>query len=486
MSINDSKLLRIISTFSQKDWKEFSYYLKSPYFVRGRDYTNLYQYIYKAYKSNARIDSKIFSNIISKIILNENIDKSSLQSRLYELTTLAVNFLKQKLSEKNELERNYYILRHFSDYLLFKDFDAAYNINFDDITTSELTIEERQIISNILPYKISRELLHKRYNTAFDLFHKRSLLEISRILESVCYEGIESYKLKSMNAEQGFNPINEIINNIDLQKIMKDIIKTNSPVFSRLILYYYLYEIIVNDKGKEYLGKLESLYFNPNSNHASDLKEYFSILIKEYYQLKINQGDDSHIKPLFRMYINELINGKINNRIILHREQIFDNYVATGLKAEEFEFVRNFINDNIDSLPKDKREEVYILSMVRLYFAIKEYKKALNVIENRKKRKIQNGLILRFKMRLFYELSMLEEAFLEVDRIKHFIKNNKIMRSDEKKKTLLFITHYLKLLKLKTSPELKTYDDFIVGLNKSKVMIPSGDWLKLKAEELKR
>ena len=89
------------------------------------------------------------------------------------------------------------------------------------------------------------------------------------------------------------------------------------------------------------------------------------------------------------------------------------------------------------------------------------------------------------ELRLKYELEMTEEALLEVDRIKHYLlRNSKKMNSSEVKRTMNFISYYLRLIKVKNHPEHKGLEDLIVSIEKPKTIIPALDWFREKVKEL--
>ena len=157
-----------------------------------------------------------------------------------------------------------------------------------------------------------------------------------------------------------------------------------------------------------------------------------------------------------------------------------------GLKAGDYSNVKEFIKENLNSLPEEMREYFSTLENARLLVYKNKFKEALNLIENRKEKTIFNYAIIVLKLRVQYELSMTEEALLEVDRIKHFLRRTKSLTENQKKLTSLFISYFIKLLKVKDNPDHKNLEELLVNLNKSKVRIPGIDWLRVKVKELEK
>jgi hypothetical protein len=337
---------------------------------------------------------------------------------------------------------------------------------------------------NIFELKLIKDIEINDFNSANSGLHKFLLFKLANSLCELFYIRIEYYFLEDKKVSFELFPVKKIFRNINLEDFIKIIENFKSPVFTKALIYYYLYEILINDKGNEFFNKLETLLFDKGIKYEEKLRQDILLRIEDYYVIKINNNETKYVKPLFKLYKQNLINGKIAEDIMLHRDQIFDNYVAIGLRAGEYDDVKKYIHLNIDSFPKNIREEVYILAMVRLYSVKNEFRNALNVIESRKRKNIQNGVIIRMELRLKYELEMTEEALLEVDRIKHYLRNTKKISGAEGKRTLLFISYYLKLIKVKNDPEHKGLEDLIIGINKSKVLIPALDWLREKIKEL--
>jgi len=91
----------------------------------------------------------------------------------------------------------------------------------------------------------------------------------------------------------------------------------------------------------------------------------------------------------------------------------------------------------------------------------------------------------RIKLRILYETSDFEEAFLEIDRIKHFIRNNtKKIPVSVRNYSKEFLDIYNILLKLKLNPYQKDIGFFSNSVSKSSTLI-NKDWFVEKIKELK-
>ena len=115
----------------------------------------------------------------------------------------------------------------------------------------------------------------------------------------------------------------------------------------------------------------------------------------------------------------------------------------------------------------------------------KDYEKSLEILSDKK---ISNYIYRldasRIKLRCYYEITDFENAFLEIDRIKHYIKNNtKLIALSVRKYSKQFIDFYNDLLKLKLSPN-KVEIDYFLRNTQNAVNLPFKDWFIEKIKEI--
>ena len=486
MNATNQKLLSILSTFTPDDWKNFGLFIKSPYFVTGRNYNILFDHFYKNYKSIKTIDEISFDKIIYNVFTKKKMSEQTTRNRLTEFTVLTEKFIKQKYFSEDILSEKYYLLKFYSDNSLYKQFDVEYDVEGDKFNPAEISTKDFEKVISILPLKFEKDFKINEFENGISVFHKYSLYQTANLLREFFYTGIQYTKLDTENIRYEFNPLKDILPSLNLVELIKKIEKFNSPIFNTALVYYYLYEIIVNDKGDEFLDKLEILFLGKEDRYEEDIRIEVINDLEYYYVQKFNKGETKHVKALFNIIKRKLINGKFSEVVRLHKEIFFDNYVIVGLKAGDYSNVKEFIKENLNSLPEEMREYFSTLENARLLVYKNKFKEALNLIENRKEKTIFNYAIIVLKLRVQYELSMTEEALLEVDRIKHFLRRTKSLTENQKKLTSLFISYFIKLLKVKDNPDHKNLEELLVNLNKSKVRIPGIDWLRVKVKELEK
>ncbi len=485
MSSINRKIIRILSTFTPDDWKRFGLFIKSPYFVSWRNYSSLYNKFYKHYKLNNTLDDSVLDKIISEVFKKNKLSNQTIRNRLSEFESLAQKYIQQKYFDNDKLGKNYHLLKHYLDCNLYKEFESMFDLDISSIVPSKILQLDFDKSINILSLKVLFGLEKQETESAFTDFYNGSLLKSANFLKEIFYYGIQFSIMKDLNVNFEFNPFKDIIKYSDLKILIGKIEELNSPLYTAALLFYYMYEIIVQGNVDEFLSKFEKL-FNENDKEYEKMFRYdILITLIDFFIGKIVLGESNYEKTVFGLYKKCLENGYIPDTVrIMYRQNFFNNFVIFGLRIGEHEEVKKFISLNIVLLPENIREDEYILAMVRYYAFIKDYSSALSLIEKRKGKK-HNYKILLFKLRVLYELSLYEEAMLEADRIKHYIKKSDTITKNTNANISVFIYFFIKLIYVNSDPNHKKLDDLIVALNKSTKLIPHKAWFNEKIQSLK-
>ena len=84
---------------------------------------------------------------------------------------------------------------------------------------------------------------------------------------------------------------------------------------------------------------------------------------------------------------------------------------------------------------------------------------------------------------IYYELSLMEQAYSLIDTYKHFLAKNKNLSTLFKKNNLDFLNYYIKLIKFKNESEVIDLDRMKKEISARGKLIHKG-WLLRKIEEL--
>ena len=200
---------------------------------------------------------------------------------------------------------------------------------------------------------------------------------------------------------------------------------------------------------------------------------------------KQNKGSKKFQQELFDLYNEKLSQGlysDLQNPIYVLNN--FRDYVYIGLALKKYKWVEDFISKYSKELPAEFRDDEVNLSYAKLYIAYRHFEKSLS---NLKEIRTVNYLLYLdssvFKLCCYYELGKLEEAFLEIDKIRHYLRNHKEIPDVHKEPGLHFVRIYQKLLKANSMPE-KTEAGYLEKEVMRIMSISRKDWLVEKIAEL--
>jgi hypothetical protein len=148
------------------------------------------------------------------------------------------------------------------------------------------------------------------------------------------------------------------------------------------------------------------------------------------------------------------------------------------------EWVVDFINKYSKYLPEASREDEVNLSYSKVGFDSGDFKGSLSYINHIKPTNFLHYFDTSL-LRLcnYYELDMIEEAYSEIDKFRHYIRSHNEIPKIHKLNNSNFIKIYLLLLKAKSDP---AYNESGVLKNelKSFANVSKRPWLNKKIAEL--
>jgi hypothetical protein len=164
----------------------------------------------------------------------------------------------------------------------------------------------------------------------------------------------------------------------------------------------------------------------------------------------------------------------------------FRDYVYIGLAIKKPEWVVDLVNKYYNELPEEFREDEIKLYFAKLDISKNNYEKSLLNLNDIKD---TNYLVYMdsstLKLCCYYELGMYEEAYLELDKLKHYIRNHKEIPKVHYSFNAVFIQIYHKLLKIVTEPHKEKDIGYLEKELYSLGVVTKKEWLLEKILEIK-
>jgi len=481
--MRDIKIIQLLNTFSEEEYIDFINFANSAYFRKGRKYTDILSGL-KEYLSETK-DIKNIPNekFYDKIFRGKKFNNQTLRNRLNELTKIGEKFIIEKeLNNEDNISR-LLLLKGYNKRKLKKQFLIEYK-KINNIVES--TTPKTNTISDTLYQKVLFSKESGNFEEMFSDFNKYIEYVMAYFLERF-FDVTKEYEIEK---NYGVNPTTKIldffISNLNTEKLIKALEEQNNNFHMILILNYYKYKSLANLNDITWFNKLQKLFFvkmNYLDDHTKN--DILNDMISYYFE-KINSGKTEFLVEVFKLYKLKLSLGLLDElEEIRYPSSAFRDYIVVGIRLKQYKWVEMFIKKYSDELPPEIKEEETYMAYARLYFGKREFDKSLEMTNNIQ---TDNPLYFldasRFKLRIFYETVNFEESFLEMDRIKHYIKNNtKKIALPIRKYSKEFLDSYNQLLKFRLSPNKKELDFFMKKIKES-VTLVTKNWFVEKIKEL--
>ena len=478
------RIYNILLTLSRKDWDNIILHIKSTDAISERKYLPLLLELKKFSKSPQEL-TKIPASKIFEEAYKKTYNAQTVFNRQNEFLNLLKKYLENNAYTKNKLFSTNFYFEELLSRNLTSIFPYEYKKKKNIIENSNYDEESFNILSKLILYNTEYISRKNKNKNIFDSYFNHSKVLLADILSSLYRSGQQLQIYNYYNVKQEFDPLLGFIDSIASDEYFEKLESKNEPIFTVPLVRYYIYKCFQCPDCRRYISKVKKIYFANEKQFPEYFKIYIYKMIMTYYNVKINNGELKYFKNLFVLYKKKLKQNLVSDVAELNTNNttIFREYVIVGLKVNQFKWVDMVIKKYSPLLPEIIRSDEYILALVRLHFAKKEYENAIKNIDSTKIRNIIHHTdSIKIKLASFYELKKYEKCYLEIDRVKHYLKNNKKKFPENNfKRFKKFIDIFLRLLNYKTNPFNKDIHNILFEIEKSNFSMK--DWVKEKIEE---
>jgi hypothetical protein len=444
------KFYKFYSSLEKSGRKEFKKFIASPYFNNGRDYSPIINEIEK--KLTRELKTRDFVNSISE---NLKYSQRAVWNRLSELMKLSETYAAFKALEKrddvlNNLVASYYLSG--SQYELFEQKTAANLRNLNkskiglDSTYQFYELFQQQGYFYIFTNKLEpfvqnlndRIIYHSASYIMNHYLHLTELLHQSRLTSTDMIQ-------KGLNFLTDENTENFISILSDEPERLKSLVS----------FHYYIYRAFFNIADDSFYYVAKEMFKRIKDVLNDEYKAMAYQLLTNYCIEKTNKNEPSYYGELFEIY-----NQKLDERIFQDLQvgnfpiNNFRDYIFVALQLGKISWIKDFISKYSYLLPESVRDDEINLSYGIVYYHESDSAKALEYLN-----RVAGDNYIHYtdskyyKLRLYYEKSMYEEAFLEIDNYRQYIRSHKEIPEQFKKNFTAFIREYTKLLKMRTKDD---------------------------------
>lgn len=472
--ISNFTIIKILKKFTLKEISEFDKFINSPFY-------NNHSTVIKLFRELKNYYPEFTDNILTKEFLFEVInpgkkyDDSLFQKYLSRINKLAEEYLGIIESRNDHYKKEIKILYQLSKRDLreiysrkLKEFEKEMELNFkldefyylikhnlsevkyyhksrgNNVTTSNVDILDsyNNLINYFFAFSSSclGQILSDKYSYNYaNLLNSSGIFFDRKEMGGIVSEFLENTPLSDkkrilfLKLIENDLKMNSVENGFEAYKELRKIVIENTDVLSNIFLLYFLKRLNV-------FCIIENA--NGINNMNKDLFENYKLILK---------------KKLF--ILEDVPDLRLNDyRMIL----------SSAFKTNEIEWAENFINESVNLIKEESRENVVNYGYAVLMFHKKNYSGSLDHIAMIKNEMLTITIdIYVLKIKLFYELGFFDTVMSVADTFRHYLTNNKIISRYLKESLSSFLKFLRILISLKKKPSKQKQENLMHELESS-------------------
>lgn len=481
--MNKSSLMTLLRIFNKRQLKEFSDFVRSPFFNKNISVIKLFDYIKSLYPGYDQI--KLEKEYAYKAALGKSeyhpVFMRVLMSKLH---ILAEDYLIHRSLQEDRTGRQNYLIERLS----------ALN---EIVLARKIVGKEIKMLESLIPSKADDYL--KIYQLMYhktNLFSQQfSITRMNRPGENldkdqkylICY-----FLLKILDDYTYYLSLGNIMNykpKLDFLDGITFFLKENKNYLEiPAIKIQYFNAMLMLEKNVKYLNELKSALYNlypvmQKQDVYSTISNILNFCQNSYFltndEFFVNE---KHEINLFALEKNFVTGNEEDTGIGFAR---YYNILISFLEVSKFDEAEKFINEYGTKLPETEQNFWINFSYASLKCYLEDQDSALNYLT--KIKRLRNSMEkLNFKgleLKIFYEARMFEQAETSLDAFMHLIQEEKLLSGLNKEVFRKYCYYYKKLLLLNFGRKSTNPVSLMNELSKTPNVMQK-NWLIKKIKEI--
>ena len=439
--MNNTKLILLLKSLSNSEFKQFMLYCQSPYFNKNITSNHLLKNLERLHPeySESKLKRELFFNLLFQ---NEKYNYLKLRRTFSNLTILLESFLSQKAYEGDVFENKNSLLKKLLEKKKNKIFlqhlkNTERELEHSDNRNSAYYTNEYSLKK--LSYQHSS--IYSNRSLDRDLQGLVDTLDINYLTQKLKYACEMLNRKNILRVEYKFHFIAEILNAVE---------KTDFITIPAINIYYQIIKILLNPADESIYMKAKIIVNNSIKLFPkAELNEIYTLL-QNYCIHLLNSGSGKYLQEAFDNYETML-----GNKIIIEEGTIsnsnFKNIVTIALRLKQFTWTEKFISTYSKILDVEFKKDAVTYNLSRLYYSQKKYKEALRLMQQVDFIDVYYQLDAKtLLLKIYYDTNAEEPMFSLLSSFKIFLKRNKEISEYQYLIYNNFIKYLRRLYKIKT------------------------------------
>lgn len=442
--MKDSRLLKILRSFSPKEMMLFEKFLTSPF---HRSEKNCHSFFIQVKKFYPQFNSGklTYENLYSIMYPGKTYNKQVMWNLGSATEKMARKFLVQQALRKNKFKETSLLLGELKERKLTDNYLIALNELEKELGEEKLDFfyfENSSILegSRIDYYYLVDKVKNMADSKLKD--YEYHLLMYLRLIAG----GVNDMNILERNYNIKFNvniPL-EFIKNTDILKFTGYAKQKNYKYNYLIEIYYHAISMVLIPADPVHFIKMRELFSRHASKFSVNEKRNMIFWLLNYCRQPKRSKEIDYVRVEF-----ELNQFRLKEGLVFYPENqiskgLFNNIKNSALNAGEIKWAEVFVSNYAEKLSPEVRLETVAFASAEIYFQMKEYEKVLKTLSRISFTEQSDKISARILIaQAFYELNEFETLLNYIDSSLHFMNKN-ITLSENRRG---YFKQFFKLLK---------------------------------------
>lgn len=420
--MGNSKLYQLLKTFSKSEFEDLGKFISSPYFNTSPQISRLYKIIVNCYPDfgSPRLNKeRIFKSIYRK----GKFDDKKIRDLYSRMLKLAEEFMAVNEFRKISLLKKRFVLKQLAKKNLEKHFTSIAKelksmLDKEEITDGEYFFSKYSLFKENRSYLEIQKSVGKRGKFFGD---------ITKEIDAFIYYSI--YKIIKYHLT--FQIHSRLIKHDYDYKLRKEILdyleKNPSNDYPVIMIYFHMVLMNINFDDANYYRAIELLEKNLSSIKHEDLKLIYTELYN-YTRIRSAEGSKKFHKENYRI-LKEMVTRGVYPAEGNHlTENALITIFSAALIEKDYEWALVFLNEHIEMLPSESKENALSYCIGILNYRKGKYKEALEKLARVSIDDFYDHIrVKNHEIKIFFELRDFEKVLFTVDSFRHFLSSNELI-----------------------------------------------------------
>lgn len=427
--MQNSKLIRLLRTFSAREWKSFLDFAKSPYFNRNGEVTGLCEWLAAAAPGFDNADRRA---AYAAIFPGQAYDETRLNHLMSFALKLGERFLAFEKLEDDGFTVDYHTLQSLAERGLEKEyrflFEKKHTVLWKEKRRDARFYLENYWLENLEANRLSRSTVRKFNEHVQRTADHLDAFYLAEKLRCTCYMLTSQYVIATPYNLQLVQEISRFVENLPVL-----------PEAPAIQAYFRIFQLMTKEDSQPDFEALKALLAGHEASFgAEEMAELYQYAIN-YCNLQIMKAKEYFVGEALELYIQGVESGILLQNGFLSPWH-FKNMIKLGLRLKKYDWTEHFILNNNRFLENEYRQDALYYNLAELYYHTHRYDEAMVHLNKMEFTDLHYNLGAKVILaKIYFETEAYDALESLLHAFRTYLHRNKLISEDLRRAYLNFI-----------------------------------------------